>query len=331
MPELYLIMVILLFILAASDLVVGVSNDAVNFLNSAIGSKVAPRHVIMIVASAGILVGATFSSGMMEVARKGIFNPQYFVFAEIMVIFLAVMLTDIILLDLFNTFGMPTSTTVSIVFELLGAAVVISLIKVSAAGAGMGAMADYINTASALAIISGIFLSVGIAFVIGALVQYISRLLFSFHYQRRMRLVGGIWAGIALAMLTYFLVIQGLKGASFVSDRFVGWTQDHTWPLLGASFVFWTVVMQLLFSVFKVNILRIIVLFGTFALAMAFAGNDLVNFIGVPIAGFESYNAWAASGEPAGEFGMGGLQQAVRTKTYLLLGAGIIMIVTLCR
>ncbi len=329
MPELYLIIVVLLFILAASDLVVGVSNDAVNFLNSAIGSRVAPRRIIMIVASAGILVGATFSSGMMEVARKGIFNPQYFVFAEIMIIFLAVMLTDIILLDFFNTFGLPTSTTVSIVFELLGASVIMALIKVSAQGQDWSAMADYINSSSALAIIAGIFLSVGVAFTVGVLIQYFSRLLFTFHYQKRMRIVGVVWSGLALALLTYFLLIKGLKGASFVSTAFVDWTKHNTWLLLLGSFVFWTVVMQVLLSVFKVNILRLIVLFGTFALAMAFAGNDLVNFIGVPIAGFESYNAWSASGESADTFSMGVLQRAVRTKTYLLLAAGIIMIVTL--
>jgi hypothetical protein len=329
MPEFYLIAVILLFTLAVSDLIVGVSNDAVNFLNSAIGSKVAPRHIIMIVASLGIFVGATFSSGMMEVARKGIFNPEYFYFSEIMVIFLAVMLTDIILLDLFNTFGMPTSTTVSIVFELLGSAVVVSLIKMSAAGEGASALGNYINSSSALAIISGIFLSVGVAFLVGTLLQYLSRLLFTFRYEKRLKWVGTLWSGLALAALTYFLLIKGIKGASFVSGDFIKWVGKNTLLLIGVSFVFWSVVMQLLHSVFKVNILRIVVLFGTFALAMAFAGNDLVNFIGVPIAGFESYNAWAASGVDAEAYDMAVLKQPVRTKTYLLLAAGLIMIVTL--
>lgn len=329
MPDLYLIIVILLFVLAISDLIVGVSNDAVNFLNSAIGSKVAPRNAIMIVASLGIFVGATFSSGMMEVARKGIFNPEFFVFAEVMVIFLAVMLTDIILLDLFNTFGMPTSTTVSIVFELLGAAVAVSLLKIAAAGDSFSTLAQYINSSSALAIISGIFISVGIAFVVGTFLQYVSRLLFTFQYERRMDWVGSLWAGLALTFLTYFLLIKGIKGASFVSEAFVDWVKHNTLLLIFISFLLWSVVMQAVLMIFKVNILRIVVLFGTFSLAMAFAGNDLVNFIGVPIAGFESFNAWSASGAEAEEFNMAVLGHPVRTKTILLLLAGIVMILTL--
>ncbi|MCB9266276.1 MAG: inorganic phosphate transporter [Lewinellaceae bacterium] len=329
MPEYYLIIVILLFVLAISDLIVGVSNDAVNFLNSAIGSKVAPRHVIMIVASLGIFVGATFSSGMMEVARKGIFNPEYFVFAEVMVIFLAVMLTDIILLDLFNTFGMPTSTTVSIVFELLGAAVAVSLLKIAAAGDSFSTLAEYINSSSALAIISGIFISVGIAFVVGTFLQYLSRLLFTFQYERRMDWIGSLWSGLAFTFLTYFLIIKGIKGASFVSEDFINWVKDNTLLLIIISFAFWSIVMQAILMIFKINILRIVVLFGTFSLAMAFAGNDLVNFIGVPIAGFESFNAWSASGAGAEDFGMEVLGHPVRTKTFLLLLAGGVMILTL--
>lgn len=328
MPELYLFIVVLLFVLAISDLIVGVSNDAVNFLNSAIGSRVASRNTIMIVASLGIFVGATFSSGMMEVARKGIFNPQFFVFSEIMVVFLAVMLTDIILLDLFNTFGMPTSTTVSIVFELLGAAVAVSLLKINAAGDSIDTLVEYINTSSALAIISGIFLSVGVAFAIGALLQYLSRLLFTFEYQKRIRWVGAAWGGLALTILTFFLIFKGAKGASFISDAVLDWIKANTLLLLGISLVFWITVMQLLLFL-KVNILRVIVLFGTFSLAMAFAGNDLVNFIGVPIAGFESYVAWAASGDAADTYSMEVLQQPVRTRTYMLLLAGLIMIITL--
>lgn len=329
MPDLYLVMVFLLFALAITDLVVGVSNDAVNFLNSAIGSKVAPRKIIMIVASLGILFGATFSSGMMEVARKGIFNPAFFQFSDIMVIFLAVMLTDIILLDLFNTFGMPTSTTVSIVFELLGASVMVATIKIFAAGAPWSTLSDYINSSSALTIIAGIFLSVGIAFTIGVLVQYLSRLLLTFHYYKRLKWIGSLWTGLALAALTYFLLIKGIKGASFVSDEFVSWVMDNTWLLLLGSFILWTILMQILLSVFKVNVLRVVVLFGTFALAMAFAGNDLVNFIGVPIAGFESYNFWSASGLAPDELSMSQLNRAYPTNTLLLLAAGIIMIVTL--
>jgi phosphate/sulfate permease len=329
MPDIYIIIVVLLFALAISDLIVGVSNDAVNFLNSAVGSKVAPRHIIMIVASLGIFIGATFSSGMMEIARKGIFNPDLFVFAEVMVIFLAVMLTDIILLDLFNTFGMPTSTTVSIVFELLGASVAVALLKIAEAGQGFGAITEYINTASALAIVSGIFISVGIAFTVGALVQYLARLLFSFQYEKRLQWVGGVYAGLALTVMTYFLILKGLKGASFVSESFVKWAASNTILIMSIAFVFWSASMQFLASVFKVNVLRIVVLFGTFSLAMAFAGNDLVNFIGVPIAGFESFLAWSGSGVAAEEYGMGVLTQPVRTNTYLLLIAGIVMIMTL--
>ncbi len=329
MPEFYLIAVILLLILAASDLMIGVANDAVNFLNSAIGSKVTSRRNILIVASLGVFVGATFSSGLMEVARKGIFNPDLFFFADVIVIFLAVMITDIMLLDLFNTFGLPTSTTVSLIFELLGAAVAVAIIKIYKSGALLATLPDYINASSATVIVTGIFSSVAIAFVVGALVQYFSRLLFSFHYERRMSWVGGVWSGLALTFLSYFLLFKGIKGASFVTEDFIKWVGANTPILMLGSFVFWSLVMQTLIAVFKVNVLRIIVLFGTFSLAMAFAGNDLVNFIGAPIAGLESFLAWKASGVPAGEFTMEILKQPVKTNTYLLLAAGGIMVTTL--
>lgn len=328
MPEVYLIIVFILFVLAISDLVVGVSNDAVNFLNSAIGSKVASRRMIMIVASIGIFMGASFSSGMMEVARKGIFNPEYYVFYDIMALFLAVMLTDIILLDLFNTFGLPTSTTVSIVFELLGAAFMIALIKY-VGGLSEIPVGAYINSSGALAIIMGIFLSVGIAFLIGALVQYATRLLLTFNYERKLKWVGTVWSGLAMSAMIYFLLIKGMKGASFLPGSFIDWTHNNTWPLIGITFLIATIIMFVLHQVFRVNILRLVVLFGTFSLAMAFAGNDLVNFIGVPVAGFESYNAWSASGQDPQEFSMRILGTAYPTKTYLLVGAGLIMIVTL--
>lgn len=326
--ELYLLIVLLLFVLAISDLIVGVSNDAVNFLNSAVGSKVASRRTIMIVASLGIVLGATFASGMMEVARKGIFNPQYFAFSEVMIIFLAVMLTDIILLDLFNTFALPTSTTVSIVFELLGAAVAMAAIKVLSNGEGLSAISTYINSSSALAIITGIFLSVGIAFTVGAFIQYLTRVLFTFNYRRNLQWVGVIWSGLALAAISYFLLIKGLKGASFVPAGFLAWTAEHTWLLLAIAFVIMTGIAFFLHSI-RVNILRIVVLAGTFALAMAFAGNDLVNFIGVPLAGFESYNSWTASGSAPDELMMTSLAQKYPAKTYLLLGAGLVMVLTL--
>ena len=327
--EVYLFIVILLLLLATSDLVVGVSNDAVNFLNSAIGSKVASRRTVMIVASLGIFLGATFSSGMMEIARKGIFNPEYFYFSEIMIIFLAVMVTDILLLDLFNTFGLPTSTTVSIVFELLGAATMVSLIKITQAGEGLNQLSNYLNGSSALLIITGIFLSVGIAFLIGTIVQFLSRMLFSFHYRKRLKYVGGIWSGLALSGLTYFLLFKGIKGASFVSEGFILWVKDNTIFLLGISAFFWFVLMQILVTFFKVNILRFVVLFGTFSLAMAFAGNDLVNFIGVPIAGLESYLMWSDTNIPAGNFAMDMLKEPVKTNTLLLVLGGLIMIITL--
>ena len=328
MSGLYVFIVGLLFILAISDLIVGVSNDAVNFLNSSIGSRVASRKTIMIVASIGIFAGATFSSGMMEVARKGIFNPEFFFFGEIMIIFLAVMLTDIILLDFFNTIGLPTSTTVSIVFELLGAAVVMSLIKVISNGEGIAVVADYINTSQAALIISGIFLSVVFAFGIGVLVQFISRLIFTFRYKNRNLAVEAVWTGLAMTAMTYFLVLKGLKGASFASAEVILWIENYLLVLSGLTWVLWIVIMYVM-SWWKVNTFRIVVLFGTFALAMAFAGNDLVNFIGVPIAGFESFLAWSDSGQGAFSYSMNVLKEPVRTQSWLLIAAGLVMIITL--
>lgn len=329
MPDYFLILVLILLTLAVADLVVGVSNDAVNFLNSAIGSHVAPRHIIMIVASLGIFIGATFSSGMMEIARKGVFYPEYFFFTEVMIIFVAVMLTDIILLDLFNTFGLPTSTTVSLIFELLGAAVVVALIKVSQNGEGVAALSQYINFSRASTIVTGIFSSIIIAFSTGMLVQYLSRLLFTFHYERRLPWLGGIWAGIALTFITYYLLIKGLKGASFVPEDFIKWVGENTPMLMLATFIGFSLISQFLISVFKVNILRVVVLFGTFSLAMAFAGNDLVNFIGVPLAGLDSFNIWTASGENAGALSMDALNNPVRANTLFLLIAGMVMVATL--
>ncbi|MDA3892079.1 MAG: inorganic phosphate transporter [Salinivirgaceae bacterium] len=328
--DIYLFFVIVLFGLAISDLIVGVSNDAVNFLVSAIGSKAAPFWIIMIVASLGIVVGATFSSGMMEVARKGIFHPGMFYFHEIMIIFLAVMLTDILLLDLFNTFGMPTSTTVSIVFELLGAAVAIAFLKVK--GDDVGAVGDYINSGKALAIISGILLSVVVAFSVGALVQYITRMLFSFKTDRTIKFYGAIWGGLGITAITYFMLIKGLKGSSYASfemsngDTLHTYVKDNAKLILLYSFIIWAIVLQLLNWLFKTNILKVVVLAGTFALAMAFAGNDLVNFIGVPLAGLKSHEAWMASGLAADQYSMGALAEKVSTQTIYLLFAGAIMV-----
>ena len=329
--DIYLIIVIVLLALAVSDLVVGVSNDAVNFLNSAIGSKVAPMWVIMVIASAGVLIGATFSSGMMEVARKGIFHPDQFVFAEIMVIFLAVMVTDIILLDAFNTMGMPTSTTVSIVFELLGSAVAVSVIKISQSSTEtLANIGKYINSEKALAIISGILLSVFVAFIVGAIIQYLSRLLFSFKYNKSLKYFGSVWGGMAITAITYFMLIKGLKGNSLMQPEDLAMIKENTFLIIVYGFLGWTIILQILTWLFKVNIPKVIVLVGTFALAMAFAGNDLVNFIGVPLAGLQSYQDILANPDARPDtFIMSSLALPVETDTILLLIAGVIMILTL--
>ncbi len=317
-------------ILAASDLIVGISNDAVNFLNSSIGSKVAPLRIILIIASLGVFFGATFSSGMMEIARSGIFHPSQFYFSEIMIIFLAVMITDVILLDAFNTFGFPTSTTVSIVFELLGAAVAISLIKISNSPDTTADLNTYINSAKALAIISGILLSVVIAFAFGTIIQFITRLLFSFNYERYMKYFGAIWGGIALTAIIYFILVKGAKGASFMTPETIAWIGSHTSQILLVSFLAFTAVLQFLIVTFKVNILKIIVLAGTFSLAMAFAGNDLVNFIGVPLAGFESFREFMSNPSISPDsLKMAALAEPVKTPTLFLLAAGLIMVITL--
>jgi len=324
--EIYLGAIVILAFLAISDLIVGVSNDAVNFLNSPIGSKVAPRSVILIIASFGILAGVTFSSGMMEVARKGIFHPQYFNMPELVVIFLAVMLTDIILLDLYNTFGLPTSTTVSIVFELLGAAVAISLIKI--AKNDQMTLGDYINNEKALAIILGILLSIVLAFFIGAFIQYVTRLIFTFDFHQQLKRYGAIWGGIALSSIVYFILIKGAKGASFMSKDSVLWIKTHTILILLVSFVAFFLILQLFMSLLKINVLKVIILVGTFAIAMAFAANDLMNFIGVPLAGLNAFKFAGATGNPL-QATMGVMQQPIKSDTLLLLLAGAIMVVTL--
>lgn len=325
----YLAMVICLIALAVSDLVVGVSNDAVNFLNSAFGSKVAARRTILIIATAGIVLGAVSSSGMMEIARKGIFNPEMFSFADIMVIFMAVMVTDIILLDLFNTFGMPTSTTVSIMFELLGAAFTVACIKILASSGDFSTLGDYLNTDNAVLIIAGIFLSVLIAFSIGVFVQYIVRLIFSFNVNESLKRYGPFFGGLAITTITYFLLIKGMKGSSLVPAPAAEWMKSNTLVLIAGIFTFWTIVCLVLTHFFKVNVLKVVVLSGTFSLAMAFAGNDLVNFIGVPLAGIQSYGIFTNSGVAADQLGMAVLGENLQTNTFILLGAGIIMVLTL--
>jgi len=327
--EIYLILVILLLVLAFADLVVGVSNDAVNFLNSAIGSQVSSRKNIMIVASFGILFGALFAGGMMEVARKGIFNPQMFTFHEVMVIFLAVMFADIILLDIFNTLGLPTSTTVSIVFELLGAAVVMAMLKIWSGGGNGGEILDFINSASALTIISGIFISVGVAFAVGLTVMYLVRILFTFNPATQTRWQGIVWGALSLSAITYFLLFKGLEGAIFIPADFLSWSRSHTSAMFGMSMAFWGIVLFLIATFTRFAILKLVVLAGTFALAMAFASNDLVNFIGVSVAGFEAFGAWKTSGVSADDLLMVSLSRAYPAPTFLLLFSGVVMILTL--
>jgi len=335
--DIYLIMIIALGLLAIGDLVVGVSNDAVNFLNSALGSKAISVRNIMILASLGVAVGAVFSSGMMEVARKGIFNPDMFFFSEIMIIFMAVMITDILLLDFFNTLGMPTSTTVSIVFELLGAAVAVSLIKIFATGGDASMLVEYINVTKATQIIGGILLSVFVAFSVGALVQYISRLMLSYNYEKKANWVGSLFGGVALTSITYFILMKGIKGTAYAKQSFdilngstiANFMETQVVFIALTSFILLSIFSYVLISFLKINIYKIIIGVGTFSLALAFAGNDLVNFIGVPIAAWQSYEAWSVSGIQATEFSMEVLATKVPTPTILLFLAGMVMVVTL--
>lgn len=327
MEILFLCIVIFLFLLAVFDLSVGVSNDAVNFLNSAVGSGAASFKRVLIVASIGVFIGAAMSNGMMDIARHGIFRPEHFSFYDLMCIFMAVMVTDIILLDIFNSLGMPTSTTVSMVFELLGATFVVALIKM-AGGADLG-FNDLLNTEKALSVILGIFLSVAIAFFFGTLVQFISRMIFTFNYRSRLKWKIGIFGGLCATAIVYFLLIKGAKDLTFMTPEVKTWINTHTALIIAACFVTFTVLMQLLHFC-RVNVLKVVVLMGTFALAMAFAGNDLVNFIGVPLSGLSSYQDYMANGGgDATGFLMGSLNGPADTPIYFLIGAGVIMVVSL--
>ena len=337
MESIYFLILIALIGLAFADLIVGVSNDAVNFLNSAIGSKVLSFKTIMIVASIGIFIGCVFSSGMMEVARKGIFNPGEFMFSEIMIIFMAVMITDILLLDFFNSIGMPTSTTVSIVFELLGASVAMALIKIGVDNGSFSDLAIYINTSKATQIILGILLSVFVAFTIGAIVQWISRLLLSYDFKTKATWIGAVFGGIALTAISYFILMKGIKGTSYAGESFsiIGgvtikdFLESNVISIIAYSSVLWSFISYVLIHFFNVDIYKVIIGVGTFALALAFAGNDLVNFIGVPIAAWQSYEAWVASGVNADEFSMQVLATKVATPNFLLVIAGVVMVLTL--
>ena len=329
METIYLCIVIFLFVLAVFDLVVGVSNDAVNFLQSAVGAKAASFKTVLFIAGIGVFIGASLSNGMMDIARHGIYQPEHFYFAEIMCILLAVMLTDVVLLDVFNTMVLPRSTTVSMVFELLGGTFALALIKVH--GSDTLGFGDLINTDKALSVIMGIFLSVAIAFFFGMLVQWLARVVFTFNYTKKMKYSIGIFGGIAATSIIYFMLIKGLKDSSFMTPENKQWIQDNTTLLIGCFFVFFTLLMQVLHWR-KVNVFKVVVLLGTFALALAFAGNDLVNFIGVPLAGYSSFIDYTTNGAAAGPDGflMGSLLGPAKTPWYFLIGAGVIMVYSLC-
>lgn len=328
METVYFGFVVFLFVLAIFDLMVGVSNDAVNFLQSAIGAKVAKFKTILTIAAIGIFTGAAMSNGMMEVARNGVFHPSFFTFQDVMFIFLAVMASDIVLLDIFNTLGMPTSTTVSMVFELLGGTFALALMKV--AGDSSLHVADLMNTSKALTMIMAIFVSVAIAFVVGAFVQYISRTLFTFVYKNNsLKWKIGIFGGLAFTAIIYFMLIKGLGNVSFISDAAHEWINTHSWTICGICFVVTAVLSQVLFAL-KVNVFKILVLTGTFALAMAFAGNDLVNFIGVPLAGYASFHDYSANaGGDAAGYMMDSLNGPAHTPVLFLIAAGLIMVISL--
>ena len=322
----YLIIIVFLLVLAVVDLFVGVSNDAVNFMNSAIGAKVARFRTVLIVASVGIIAGAMLSAGMMDVARHGIMQPSYFSFREVMMLFLAVMVTDVIVLDVFNSHGMPTSTTVSLVFELLGGAFVLALLKMSADGSL--AMSDLLNSSKALSVIIAIFVSVALAFVTGAVVQWISRLIFTFrpHWHPYAE---AFFGGIAFTVLAYFIFIKGLSGTPFIGEETKAWIVQNTGMLLFCIFCVTTFVSFFL-VIARVNIFRLVVLFGTFALAMAFASNDLVNFVGVPLAGLSAFQDWMQHGAPDPDgFMMTSLMESEKSPFGYLAVAGVIMIVAL--
>ncbi|MBQ2852029.1 MAG: inorganic phosphate transporter [Bacteroidales bacterium] len=321
------IVITFIFILAILGIIAGVSNDATNFMSAAVGTKSASYRVVTIIAALGIVIGSLMSNGMMEIARNGVFTPQYFFANEIIYIYLAVMIANLILLDVFNTLGLPTSTSVSLVFELLGATVAIAMIKMHN-GTADASLAELINTDKALTMVVGIFLSVAIAFIFGIIVQYITRLIFSFNYLKNLKWKVGIFSGIATTALIYFMLIKGMKGAAFITADMHTWIDTHTWQLLGISFVFLTILMQILYFL-KVNVLKLVVLIGTFALAMAFAGNDLVNFIGVPLAGLDTYIEVRRSDVAIDSLSMGSLNTMSAANTIYLVVAGILMAITL--
>lgn len=327
METFYILLISMLLVLAVFDLLVGVSNDAVNFLNSAVGSKAFNVKFLIALAAIGVFIGATFSNGMMDVARHGIFQPEYYTFAELVDVFVAVMLTDVILLNIFNSFGMPTSTTVSMVFELLGASTAIATIKLLSAH-GEISYADLINTSKALSVILGIFVSVAIAFTVGLIVQYITRLIFTFGYTKNLKYFIGIFGAISLSSIFYFILVKGLKNMSFISANFRETVSNNEGLILIAMFVIFFVISHLL-HLLKINVLKVIIAFGTFSLALAFAGNDLVNFVGVPLTGLSSLKTLLVSGGAPDTFTMESLLKPESGQWYLLMIAGLIMVCSL--
>ena len=348
MNTLFLGIVIFLIVLAVFDLVVGVSNDAVNFMNSAIGARVARYRTVVAIAAIGVFVGASLSNGMMDVARHGIMTPQYFSFYDVMCVFLAVMVTDVVLLDVFNTLGMPTSTTVSMVFELLGGAFAIALLQIlhgaTAADGTLLSLGDLLNTEKAISVILGIFLSVAIAFVLGMLVQWVARIVFTFTYRVNGRTTDqsgkmgsmvasslkiGIFGGLSVTAIVWFLLINGLKSSSLMTPELKEMVSQNTWLIIGGGIAVFSVLMTLL-SAMKLPVLKCVVLMGTFALAMAFAGNDLVNFVGVPLTGLEAYQDYMANGNgEAQDFMMRSLMESAHTPALYLFMAGVIMVLAL--
>ncbi len=326
--SIFLVLVIFLLMLACIDLFVGVSNDAVNFLNSAIGCRIAPIKIVLLVASFGVLFGATFSSGMMEVARSGVFHPEMFTFQELMLVFFAVMVSDVLLLNVFNTLGLPTSTTVSIIFDLLGASVCATLFKLHQSGLSYAELFDYIKSDRAVTIISAILVSVMVAFISGMVVQFVSRMLFTFRLKNTYKYLGGVFCGFSITAIIYFLIMKGAGGASFMKPEYISFIEDNTNYLLGAIFIITALLAQVMVML-GFNIFKLIILSGTFALAFSFAGNDLVNFVGVPLAALDSFGVWGSSGVDASSLMMDSLNETNKVSTWYLFIAGAVMVVTL--
>jgi len=333
MDSLYLIIVVILVVLAVSDLIVGVANDAANFLNAAVGSRVASRWVILSVAALGIFIGTFFGSGMMEIAKSGVFHPNMFYFHDVMILFLAVLIADIIILDIYNSLGLPTSTTVSLIFELLGAAVVVGLYVIYKDPNALSSnLTDYINSTKALIILSAIFSSVVIALICGSVVMYLSRLLFTFDYEKNFKYVGAIWCGLSFMAITYFAIFKGLKSTTLVSNETLEYIKAQITNILLIIFVCSTALYLIMQHLFKINILKVTILIGTASIALAFAGNDLVNFIGVPMAGYQSYEIASsahANGIDVSTLTMEELKAPVKADWRILTAAGILMVITL--